>query len=128
MAIDVERYPRTMVARAPTASSFVIKSDMAAGESTQGPSTQEAANQDGLAAVKSARTYQVPDESAPGGKKDVEQEDLAKGYTYGSTAVYISESDRTVTNYESQAGLDIIGFVAKEDVSLLPNHEPWRPY
>jgi len=116
MAIDIERYPKTMVARPPTASSFVIRSDMAPGESsqTQVPLPGEESNQDGLAAVKNARTYQVPDESAPGGKRDIEQEDLAKGYAYGSTAVYISESDRNVTNIETEQGLDLIGFVARE--------------
>ena len=78
-----------MVARPPTASSFVIRSDMAPGESTQSAPTllDDDANQDGLAAVKNTRTYQVSDENAPGGKKDVEQDELAKGYAYGSTAV-----------------------------------------
>lgn len=74
MAIDIERYPRTMVAKAPTASSFVVRSDMAPGEATQSTASMPIEeNQDGLAAVKRARTYQVPDEAAPGGKKDVEQ-------------------------------------------------------
>ena len=113
MAIDIERYPRTMIAKPPTASSFVIRSDMAPGESTQPASSLpgEGANGDGLAGVKNARTYQVPDESAPGGKRDIEAENLAKGYAYGSTAVYISESDRNVTTYETKPGMDIIGFV-----------------
>jgi len=112
MAIDIERYPKVMVAKPPTASSFVIRSDMAPGESTQPSSLpDEGANGDGLAGVKNARTYQVPDESAPGGKRDVEAESLAKGYAYGSTAVYISESDRNVTTYETKPGMDIIGFV-----------------
>lgn len=116
MAIDIERYPRTMVAKAPTASSFVVRSDMAPGEATQSTASMPAEeNQDGLAAVKRARTYQVPDEAAPGGKKDVEQEDLAKGYAYGSTAVHIAESDSNVTTYETKQGLDIIGFVTREN-------------
>ncbi|GAB7339732.1 hypothetical protein MBLNU457_6297t1 [Dothideomycetes sp. NU457] len=112
MAIDIERYPKVMVAKPPTASSFVIRSDMAPGESTQPSSLpDEGTNGDGLAGVKNARTYQVPDESAPGGKRDFEAESLAKGYAYGSTAVYISESDRNVTTYETKPGMDIIGFV-----------------
>ena len=115
MAIDVERYPKTMLAKAPTASSFVVRQDMAPVDATQSTHTLTGEeNQDGLAAVKNARTYQVPDEQAPGGKRDVEQEELAKGYAYGSTAVYISESDRNVTTYETKPGLDIVGFVAKE--------------
>lgn len=108
MAIDVERYPRVMIQRPPTASNYVHRQDMASSMSTQDPVKQD------LAAVKNARTYQVIDEEAPGGKKDVEQEDLAKGYSYGSTAVPISESDRNVTTFETQPGLDIVGFVAQE--------------
>lgn len=120
MAIDVERYPKTSVARPPAASNFVIRSDIAPGESTQSASTlqdggADQSNQDGLAAVKNARTYQVQDENAPGGKRDVEVDELAKGYEYGSTAVYISESDRNVTTYETKMGLDIVGFVAKQE-------------
>ncbi|GAM88849.1 hypothetical protein ANO11243_068830 [Dothideomycetidae sp. 11243] len=111
MAIDVERYPKTMVAKPPTASSFVIRSDMAPEETQVAESDSRP---DGMAAIKRARTYQVPDEFAPGGKKDVEEDDLAKGYAYGSTAVYISESDRNVTTFETKPGLDIIGFVARE--------------
>ncbi|PNS17950.1 hypothetical protein CAC42_3909 [Sphaceloma murrayae] len=112
MAIDVERYPKVMVASAPSASSFVVRGDMTQTE-TQ-PSNGDTTS-DGLAGIKRARTYQVPDESAPGGKKDVDEEDLAKGYAYGSTAVYIAESDRTITTFETQPGLSIIGFVARED-------------
>lgn len=111
MAIDVERYPKIMVATAPSASSFVIRGDMTQSEAQ---ASNGDGNQDGLAAIKRARTYQVPDESAPGGKKDVNENDLAKGYAYGSTAVFIAESDRTVTTFETKPSLSIIGFVAKE--------------
>ncbi|TKA69171.1 hypothetical protein B0A49_04616 [Cryomyces minteri] len=121
MAVDVERYPRTSVARPPTASQFVVRSDMAPGESSMSSSSmfpngsgEGAQNQDGLAAVKNARTYQISDEEAPGGKRDVEREELAKGYEYGRTAVHIAESDENVTTYETRKGLDIIGFVPRE--------------
>lgn len=115
MTIDIERYPRTMVARPPTASNFVIRSDMAPGEATQAEPLLHDIEQNGLAAVKNARDYHVPDPNEPGGKREVAQDMLAKGYAYGSTAVYISESDRNVTTYETKPGLEIIGFVAKED-------------
>lgn len=111
MCIDVERYPRVMVQRPPSASNFVIRSDMAPTQAAE-----EATNQD-LAAVKNARTYQIIDEDAPGGKRDVEQEELAKGYSYGSTAVPISESDSNVTTFETKQGLDVIGFVTREQAS-----------
>jgi ATP-dependent DNA helicase 2 subunit 2 len=120
MVINVERYPRVRVAPAPTASSFVVRSDMAAGaSSTQTSATiqngeeDHARNEDGLAAVKNARTYQVEDPSAPGGKKDVDREELAKGYEYGRTAVHISESDSNVVKMDTTLCMDIIGFVEK---------------
>lgn len=113
MAIDVERYPRVMVQRPPAASQFVIRSNMAPGE-TQPSTLLDGGIQDDMAAVKNARTYQVADENAPGGKRDVEMEDLAKGYSYGSTAVPISESDRNVTTFETKQGLDLVGFVTRE--------------
>lgn len=113
MTIDVERYPRVMVQRPPSASQFVIKSDMAP---TQSNSTEDRAAQD-LAAVKNSRTYQIVDEDAPGGKRDVEQDELAKGYNYGSTAVPIAESDRNVTTFETMPCLDIIGFIQQNQVS-----------
>ncbi|KAK3044976.1 ATP-dependent DNA helicase II subunit 2, partial [Coniosporium uncinatum] len=126
MCIDVERYPRVMLARPPTASSFVVRSDMAPGESS-GPSSAPIQNGDaggdvemgddskgGLTAVKNARTYQIDDPDAPGGKRDVEQEELAKGYEYGRTAVHINESERDVTELETKASLDIVGFVPRD--------------
>ena len=129
MCIDVERYPRTMVARAPTASQFVQHSDLSNGHaSTQSSATmlvdgdmleagQNAANPNGLTSVRNARTYQVADDDAPGGKRDVDREELAKGYEYGRTAVHISESDENVTKLETKAALEIIGFVPMAKVS-----------
>ena len=124
MAIDVERYPRTSVARPPAASIFVVRSDMAPAKSTHssaavangdGPPDR---NDDGLSSVRLARTYQVKDSDAPGGKRDVEQDTLAKGYEYGRTAVHISESDETVTKLETKAGFDIVGFVETRYVNF----------
>lgn len=121
MCIDVERYPRTMIAKAPTASSFALKSDMTQdvtmGGTSDAVATGDSASADGgLTAVHQARMYEVKDEDAPGGKRDVNREDLAKGYEYGRTAVYISESDLNVTKLETKAGLDIVGFVPTDSV------------
>jgi len=113
LAITVERYPKTMVAAPPSASSFVVRNDIEATQSmdvTNGDEGGEASN-DGLAAVHAARTYQVLQDGAPGGKKDIGRDELAKGYEYGRTAVHISESDRNITTYETHQGLDIIGFI-----------------
>ena len=120
MSIDVEQYPRIMVQRPPTASAFVVRTD--GGQSTQSSATiqngdDEPKPQDALAAVKQARTYKVEDPDAPGGKRDVDQDELEKGYEYGRTAVHVSESDRTVTDLPSNAGLDIIGFIPQDNVS-----------
>ncbi|KAL9101014.1 MAG: hypothetical protein Q9163_003680 [Psora crenata] len=127
MCIDVERYPRVMVRRPLTASNYVQRSEFSNGHtSTQssatvlpdadGSSGTMTESQNPLAIVHNARTYQVVDEEAPGAKRDVNREDLAKGYEYGRTAVHISESDLNVTKLETQAGLEIIGFV------------PWATY
>lgn len=125
MTIDVERYPKIMVARAPTASSLVVRNGLSAADATQSSATMSHgdgeeggppgdADGNNLTGVRSARTYQINDEEAPGGKRDVPFEELAKGYEYGRTAVHISESDRNVTTYETQPGLDLMGFVDKQ--------------
>ncbi|THX54188.1 putative Ku family DNA helicase [Aureobasidium pullulans] len=115
MAIDVERYPRVMIAKAPSASQFVVRPNMAAGETqSQLAPPDDQPKQGDLAAVKNTRTYQVPDEEAPGGKRELEQEELARGFSYGSTVVPIEESDKNVTDFESKQGMDIIGFVVKD--------------
>lgn len=115
LVIDVERYPRTMVRRPLTASQYVHRSDQA-NDSVQLPKAGLPASDVGyadsdLTNVKNIRTYQVSDERAPGGKRDVGRDDMAKGYEYGRTAVHITESDENVTKLETEAGLDIIGFV-----------------
>ncbi|KAK3172414.1 hypothetical protein OEA41_005735 [Lepraria neglecta] len=123
LCIDIERYPRVMIRKPLTASQFVQRTDLSNGHhSTQSSNTvmpdaddpgSSAAQADpnGLTSVKNARTYQVTDEDAPGGKRDVSRDDLAKGYEFGRTAVHISESDLNVVKLETQAGLEIIGFV-----------------
>ncbi|KAL5366026.1 SPOC like C-terminal domain-containing protein [Aspergillus floccosus] len=118
--IPVERYYRTYVAKPPSASSYALRSDLAAGEET-GEQPESAAVQenepgdgDTLTSVRNLRTYQVTDESAPGGKIDVERDDLAKGYEYGRTAVHIDTTDENITTLETFAGLELIGFIAND--------------
>lgn len=72
---------------------------------------------DGLEAVRNARTYKVRDDSAAGGARDVEREDLARGYEYGRTAVHIAESDQNVTKLETTKSFTIIGFIPVEKVN-----------
>ena len=128
MCIDVERYPRTMVRRPQSASQFVLRSDYSNGQaalveaSTQSSNTfiegGEGTNQSSLTSVRNARTYQITDPDAPGEKRDVPAEELAKGYEYGRTAVPISESDQSVTKLETQAALEIVGFIPWSNVSI----------
>ena len=130
LCIDVERFPRTAIRRPLTASRFIQRFDYSNGlSSVQSSATVlpdasdaepgvSAGDTNSLAAVKSSRIYQVIDESAPNGKKEVDRENLAKGYEYGRTAVHISESDENVTKLETQAGLEIIGFIPWSSVSI----------
>ncbi|KAL9005753.1 MAG: hypothetical protein Q9188_001464 [Gyalolechia gomerana] len=121
--IDVERYPRTSVRRPLTASQYVHRLDpsqntiQSSGTVLPDGDTEMAdAGTHDLTNVKSSRTYQVLDEEAPGGKRDVSRDDLAKGYEYGRTAVHINETDENVTKLETQAALELIGFI------------PWAKY
>ena len=118
-----------MIRKPPSASQYVQRSDLSNGNASVRSSATlmadadhvetglQLSNPNGLTAVRNTRTYQVDDEDAPGGKRDVDREDLAKGYEYGRTAVHISESDETVTKIETEAALEIIGFIPWENVS-----------
>lgn len=120
MSIDVERYFKTHIARAVTASSFVTRASAAnegagASSKTLGEDT-EMADAGDLSAVKSTFTYKVNDPSAPGGKKDVSRDDLAKGFEYGRTAVHISTSEENVTRLETTQSFSVIGFIPSDKV------------
>ncbi|KAG5993912.1 hypothetical protein E4U54_003252 [Claviceps lovelessii] len=112
MCIYVERYFKTHLARPLAASTVVVKSEQAT-QSTQGLAEDP---MDGVefSAVKQARTYRVNDPNAPGGKRDVEFESLAKGYEYGRTAVHISESEYNITKLETEKSFAIVGFVLRD--------------
>lgn len=119
ISIDVERYPRVMLRRPLSASHFVRRTEPSNGQASTQSSDTVLPDAEGIGGtdpnsmttVRNARSYQVTDDGAPGGKRDVSKDDLAKGYEYGRTAVHISESDLNVTKLETQAGLEIIGFI-----------------
>jgi len=121
LSINVERYLKTKIARPPTASTVAVKAYVG-GEASQ--STQTLGEMEGIehtapyGAVENDRTYRVEDPMAPGGKKDVPYDSLAKGYMYGRTAVYISESDRNITDLLTVQDFSIIGFVPNTKVSI----------
>ncbi|PHH89096.1 hypothetical protein CDD83_6639 [Cordyceps sp. RAO-2017] len=111
MKINVERYFETHLARPLTASTVVFKSEQATG--TQSTHTMEDDAMEGVefSAVKQARAYKINDPDAPGGKRDVEFESLAKGYEYGRTAVHISDSEHNITKLETAKSFSIVGFI-----------------
>ncbi|KAJ4229891.1 ATP-dependent DNA helicase yku80 [Fusarium solani] len=110
MKINVERYFKTHLARPLTASTVVVKSEGTGSESTQAVEGDEMEGVE-FSAVRQARSYKVNDPDAPGGKRDVEFEDLAKGFEYGRTAVHISESEHNITKIEAQKSFSIVGFI-----------------
>ncbi|KAI9806269.1 MAG: hypothetical protein M1825_006384 [Sarcosagium campestre] len=125
MCVDVERYPKTMIAKAPSATSFVSRKEPETVESSiassvtmgfEGSLVETGLGGGGqdLTAVRSNRIYTVEDAAAPGMKRNVDREELAKGYEYGRTAVHISQSDENVTTLETKANLDIVGFVPRD--------------
>lgn len=113
--INVERYFKTHLARPMGASTVVVKPEQDSEE------TPDAEKMEGVefAAVKQTRSYKVNDPDAPGGKRDVEFESLAKGFEYGRTAVHISESEHNITKLESQKGFSIVGFIPWNKVGPL---------
>jgi ATP-dependent DNA helicase 2 subunit 2 len=117
MKINVERYFKTHLARPLTASTVVVKSEGTGSESTQAVEGDEMEGVE-FSAVRQARSYKVNDPDAPGGKRDVEFEDLAKGFEYGRTAVHISESEHNITKIETQKSFSIVGFIPCSKVRL----------
>ncbi|KAI3393313.1 hypothetical protein diail_4446 [Diaporthe ilicicola] len=112
--INVERWPVTKVNRPAAATSVTVKSESTATQSTQTLDEE----MDGVVyddpqfnSVKQHRTYKINDPSAPGGKRDVEFEELNKGYAYGSSAVLIPDFDWGLTSLEAVKDFSIMGFV-----------------
>lgn len=122
LSIHIERYFKTKRAVPPPASTVVINTEH--GEASQSQTLDEDTEMGGaeFSGVKHMRTYRVNDSDAPGGKRDVDFEDLAKGYQYGRTVVPFSESDFSVTKLETKKSFTVLGFVPFSSVShTLPN-------
>jgi ATP-dependent DNA helicase 2 subunit 2 len=116
--IDVNRYTKTKKASAPSASSFVTNKFASNGSSSNTFGDTDMPDAPDLSAVKSHYLYQVNDPNYPLGKRDVDRDDLAKGYEYGRTAVHISAADENVTKMDTFESFSIIGFVPSESVRL----------
>lgn len=120
VSIHVERYFKTKLAHPPSASTVVMKSEQTGGPAEDADEMEGVEmTAAGFSSVKQVRTYRVNDPGAPGGKKDVEFESLAKGYEYGRTVVHISESDFNITKLETKKSLTILGFIPFSSVSAL---------
>jgi ATP-dependent DNA helicase 2 subunit 2 len=126
IVMQVERWPKTKVARPPGATTVVLKSGPGA-QSEYDDDEMDGVDETGgdFTNVHQIRTYKVEDASAPGGKRDVDFEDLAKGYEYGRTAVHISESEFNITKLETANGFSILGFVPADKVSSTDGS--WKP-
>ncbi|KAK4157963.1 SPOC like C-terminal domain-containing protein [Chaetomidium leptoderma] len=111
LSIHVERYFKTKRAVAPPSSTVVVNPERG------GPSQSETLDEDTemggteFSGVKHMRTYRVNDADAPGGKRDVDFEDLAKGFQYGRTVVPFSESDLPITKLNTKKSFTILGFI-----------------
>lgn len=115
LTVQVDRYLKTTPSQPPRTKTFVIASDAKDAESSH---MEERRNGPGLTPVNRLRSYQVEDDDAPGGKRDVKEDELAKGFEYGKTAVHISKADENITKLEVEVSLDILGFIASEKVML----------
>lgn len=118
--IEVERYFRTKKAAPPGASRFVQRNSGPSGDADLDGDTEMGGiptEDGGLASIKSQIAYKINDESEIGGKRDIDRETLAKGYSYGRTAVPISAAEDTITKLETLREFTIIGFVPEDGVS-----------
>ncbi|KAI5804563.1 putative Ku family DNA helicase [Geopyxis carbonaria] len=113
-AIDVERYPRTMVAKPVSASRYVDVPGSAEDESSEQTVQLEDRGAKELQAVKMARAYKVDDEENPERKKEIERDELEKGYKYGRTVVPISATDELITILPTESSMQIVGFIPVE--------------
>ncbi|GFN17841.1 ATP-dependent DNA helicase II subunit 2 [Aspergillus tubingensis] len=107
--IPVERYYRTYVAKAPSASQFTVRTEEemeAAGAGSQDGSS--------LVGVRNSRSYQIDDGTTEDGVTTVDRDQLAKGYEYGRTLVPISETDENITTLETFAAIELLGFIQSD--------------
>lgn len=115
ISINVERWPVTKVRAPDPASTVVLKSDPTGTQSTMTLDNDDGMQNDSaFNSVNQHRNYKVNDPTAPGGKRDVEFEELAKGYSYGSTAVQVAEAEWNITKLETTKDFSIIGFISNE--------------
>lgn len=123
MNIDIERYPRTAIAKPISASRFVQKTNSEVEGNGEGPSRSRAPKDEEdsntMTGVKNERTYRIKDEDDPEHTKEVVRDELEKGYMYGKAVVPISATDETITVLETEPSYEILGFVPRQGVSSI---------
>ena len=130
LSIDVERYPRTAIAKPVSASRFAVQQqqqgkaeagggdgDAAAGAAAPRQLEPCRARPDQLQTVTQARAYQVDRPDEAGQKMDIDGDTMEKGYKYGRTVVPISATDEAVTVYPTEPSMQIVGFIAAPKVA-----------
>ncbi|KAK0748664.1 SPOC like C-terminal domain-containing protein [Apiosordaria backusii] len=111
ISIHVERYFKTKRAPPPSASTVVVNHGFSQSQAFKDEDEDVDMGGTEFSGVKQMRTYRVNDPDAPGGKRDVDFEELAKGYQYGRTVVPFGESDMSITKYNTKKSFTIIGFI-----------------
>lgn len=112
----VERYPKTKQAKVPSASKFSTASETKSiiASASQGYRSDQAQSEDIKAThqVVPSRTYKLQD-----GEELEDRSQLEKGYSYGKTIVPVTKADEDFLQFESKAGLQILGFLDAGAVS-----------
>jgi len=115
LAIDVERYPRTAVAKAALASRYHVA--VQNEEDSAQTMTLEDRGAKDFDSVKQQRTYAVKADNTEG-KMEIDKDAMEKGYQYGRTVVPVSQTDEEVAVLETEPNMDIIGFIPADGVYL----------
>ncbi|POS80077.1 Ku70/Ku80 N-terminal alpha/beta domain-containing protein [Diaporthe helianthi] len=118
-SINVERWPATKVSRPAAATTVTVKQDPYGTQSTHTLGEEMDGVEYGdpqFNSVKQHRTYRINDPGAPGGKRDVEFEELNRGWAYGNTPVYIPDADKDLTTFGAAKSFSVVGFVSTNKV------------
>lgn len=119
LAIDVERYPRTAVAKPVSCSRYYVTTESKEGEGEESAQTMplEDTSTKDIDTVKQQRTYEVRADNKEG-KMEIDKDATEKGYKYGRTVVPVSQTDEEVAILETEPNMDIIGFIPAEGVCM----------
>lgn len=122
ISINIEAFPCTRVATAPTAVAYAVAAKPAASQATQQQATEDSESssqlkRQGLQEVKRITEYYVKDETEPDGKIEIEPKDVQTGYRFGSEIVVLSEEEASVLHISNEpASMMIVGFVAEKSL------------